>query len=400
MKLLTTIVVITAIALIGTRVTFHRRRLPIGFRNILLTGIEYIVIGVILGKTGLNLIDAESLQSLKPFLLFGLGWIGFLFGLQFEVRLLRNLPRYYFSITAIQSAITFLAVAAVLFFVLWHSTELPLPLIALSSIILGCVGSCSAQSAIAIVRQNYRFENKGLIDLLRYISSVDGVFALLFFSIALCILPDQSRIAFDAFAALRWLLATVTIGVAPALILIILSGTKFSQAEFLAFIVGTVMFGSGLAFQTSHPPLISGFICGLITANFCRHRVRALTTALTAEKSIYIILLIIIGANWNLELGKSLLIAAAYWLMRLIGKLAGAYCATRAYRPKYATPPTVGLGLLSEGGLGIAIILSFRLLHSATADFLTTAVIVSVIVNEFISPRLILAQFRDAKPMR
>ena len=398
MKLLFGIIIIAIIALIGTRVTFLNRRLPIGFRNILLTGVEYIFIGAILGAMGINLIDAESLNSLKPFLLFGLGWIGFLFGLQFEIRLLRNLPRYYFSITAVQSTTTFLIIATSTYFILHFFIELPPPLVILSSIVLGCIGSCSAQSAIAIVNQNFRFENRGLIDLLRYISSVDGILALIFFGMALCILPNQDHTIPNTFASFRWILTTVLMGTVPAVILIILSHSRFTQSEFLIFVAGTVMFGSGLAFQTGHPPLISGLICGLITANFCRHRIRALTTAVTAEKSIYIILLLIIGARWNVEFNKSLLFAAVYWIIRVAGKLVGTYWATRIFKPTYTVPPAIGLGLLSEGGLGIAIILSFQLLHSSVADFLVTVVIFSLVVNEFISPRLILVQFKDRTP--
>jgi hypothetical protein len=72
MKLLLSIVVIVVIALMGSRLTFLNRRLPLGFKNILFTGAEYIFIGIILGRMGLNLIDTRSLNNLEPFLIFGL----------------------------------------------------------------------------------------------------------------------------------------------------------------------------------------------------------------------------------------------------------------------------------------------------------------------------------------
>ncbi|MBT4285972.1 MAG: hypothetical protein HOD92_01445 [Deltaproteobacteria bacterium] len=397
MKFLLAIVIIAVIALIGTRITFLNRRLPMGFRNILLTGVEYIFIGAILGSMGINLIDAESLNAFEPFLLFGLSWVGFLFGLQFEIRLLRKLPRFYFSITAIQATITFIIITSSTFFILNYLIGISSPSNIIASVALGCIGSCSAQSAIAIVSQNYRFQHKELIDLMRYISSVDGIFALIFFSIALCILPNQDQIEINASLSLYWIIKTAFLGIIPALILIILSKTRFTQAEFLVFVIGSVMFSGGLAFQLHHPPLISGLICGVLTANLCRHRVRALTTAITAEKSIYIILLIIVGAGWNFEITTVLLLAIGYWLFRVIGKLIGNYAATRIFKPKYSVPPMIGFGLLSEGGLAIAIILSLQLLHAAVADYLITVIILSVIVNELISPRLILAQFKNAK---
>jgi len=93
MKLLLAIVLIALIALIGSRLTFFSRRLTMGLKNIIFTGTEYIFLGVVLGNYGLNLLDAETLKKLEPFLLFGLSWIGFLFGLQFEAKRLMTLPR-------------------------------------------------------------------------------------------------------------------------------------------------------------------------------------------------------------------------------------------------------------------------------------------------------------------
>ena len=80
MKLLLSIVIIVVIAVVGSRLTFLNRRLPLGFRNIIFTGIEYIFIGVLLGQMGLNIIDSTSLNNLEPMLVFGLSIIGFLFG--------------------------------------------------------------------------------------------------------------------------------------------------------------------------------------------------------------------------------------------------------------------------------------------------------------------------------
>ena len=84
MRLIITLVIIAAIALIGSLFTFNRKKIPLGTRHILLTGIEYIFIGFILGPEILNILDRQTINDLHPFLSFGLGWIGFLFGLQFD----------------------------------------------------------------------------------------------------------------------------------------------------------------------------------------------------------------------------------------------------------------------------------------------------------------------------
>lgn len=397
MKFLIAIVVIAVIAVIGSRVTFLNRRLPIGFRNILFTGTEYIFIGLLLGSSGLNVLDRETLIKLDSILLVGLAWIGFLYGLQFEIRLLRTLPRHYFTITAIQSTVTFILVGSILFLFFLSFLDFSPLLLLLSALTLGATASCSAQSSIAIVNRNYQIGNRGLLDLMRYISSVDGLFALLFFGISLSIIPMGGTGTFNLLCSLRWLAISVLLGLIPALILILLSKTRFSQQEYSLFLVGTLLFCGGLAHQLHFSPLISGLICGVITANFCRHRLRALQITVQGEKSIYILLLLLIGASWRVQFDIGLVIGAGYFLLRLAGKLAGVYAATRLFKPIYDVPRRLGLGLISEGGLVIAILLNFKFFYPDVSNSLITAVVLSVILSEFLAPSFILMQFREGE---
>jgi len=395
MKLLLAIVLVSLIALIGSRLTFFSRRLTMGLKNIIFTGTEYIFLGIFLGSWGLNILDVETLKKLEPFLLFALSWIGFLFGLQFEVKRLKVLPRRYFSITAIQSFIVFVLVS----FVTWYSLNifalLPENYILLASITLGSAASCTAQSAIAIVNHNFRIGNRGLLGLMRYISSVDGLFALLFFAVALCILPRGGPVNFGLLKLTGWLAISIAMGILPALILIFLSSTRFTQQEYMVFLIGVIMFCGGLAERLHYSSLVVGLVCGFITANFCPHRLRALSIVIHAEKSIYITLLILLGAGWHFKVGVTLIIAAVYFLSRVVGKTVGVFAATRILKPKYEVPPKLGLGLISEGGLAVAIIINVTLLYPALSDALITIIILSVIINEYISPVLIVKQFGD-----
>ncbi|MFW6140372.1 MAG: cation:proton antiporter [Acidobacteriota bacterium] len=399
MKLLLTIVIITVIALIGSRLTFLNRKLPLGFRNIFFTGTEYIFIGVLLGKMGLNLIDPKILSSLAPFLFFGLSWIGFLFGLQFEFKSLKNLPRFFFSISAIQALFTFLVVTPIIFFSFRAFSSLPPDTIWIISLALGSASVCSAQSALAIVYNNYKFNNRKVFSLLHYISGIDGIFALAFFSITFFVFPLSGSTKFNLMDSLQWLLLASTIGILAAFIFIILSKTRFSQQEFIVIILGTVLFGGGLAMKTNNSPLFIGFIFGLITANFCRHRLRALEIMVHSEKSIYIILLVIIGAAWKLNFDFILIITGFYFLSRLLGKLGGVWLASRSFKSDFHIPWTAGLGLLSEGGFAVAIIISFSIFYPSLSDYLVTVVILSMIFNEIISPKLILSQLEKPKPI-
>lgn len=396
MKLLLSIVILITISLLGSRLTFLNRRLSLGFRNIMFTGTEYIFIGAVLGAMGLNVLDTDALKQLEPFLVFGLGWIGFLFGLQFNIRQLKSLATYYFSISAIQAIVTFILVTGSMFVIFSRFLKQPDILALMIAATLGSGASCTAQSALAIVNKNYRFKNRRLLDLMRYISGLDGFYGLLFFAVAMSMFPGGHIDGFDILKSLKGLSITIAIGVIPALIMISLSKVRFSEQEFMVFIIGTVTLCGGLAHQVHHSPLIAGFICGVVTVNFCRHGLRALSVVMHAEKSLYIILLLLLGASWTLDLDAPfvLVMTVTYFLVRMLGKWSGNLMGVKLFKPPHEVPGSIGLGLLSDGGLTVAIIVNFQLLYPAIADPVITAVIISVIASEILSPWLILGRFK------
>jgi len=393
MKLLLAIMLIALISLLGSRLTFLHRRLPLGFRSILLTGVEYIFIGAVLGQMGLQVLDKPTLDSLEPFLVFGLCWVGFLFGLQFEIKSLKKLPRFYFSITIIEAIITFIWVSCATFWGLKVLLGLATAETLVAALLLGSMAACTAHSAIAIVSRNARISEKRLLGLLRYLSSVDGLIALIVFGLVLSLGTGLENGVFTGLKSLRWLGMSTLLGLLAAVILILLSRVKFTAQEYLVFLIGTIMFAAGSAQELQHSPLVTGLICGVLVANFCRHRLRAMDIVLHSERSIYVILLLLIGASSSFRLDLSLLLAIVYFFSRLMGKFSGVLVAVRLFKPQYPVPATLGLGLLSEGGLSIALILDFKLLYPMLTDTLSTIIIISIIVNELIGPRLILAQF-------
>jgi len=391
MKLLVAIGIIALISVIGSRLIFIQNRLPLGIRHLLITGTEYVLIGMLLGKIGLNILDPTTIADLEPFLIFGLCWIGFMYGLQFEIRLLKSLPRYYFSITFIQSFVTFLCVFCTAYLAIWYFVPFPFPLRIAIALTLGSMSACSAQSAVAIISKNYAIENRSLLDLLRYITGVDGVFALLFFTLGTAALSGVNSHIFSLVEPIRWLLISASAGILPGLILIILSRTRFTASEYMVFVLGTILFCGGLAFQLKALPLVSGFVCGIVTANLCRHRLRALSIVVRSEKTIYIILLLLIGAIMELGPTYLLFLIGLYIFVRIGGKIVGVYLATRIFRPRYPVPATLGLSLIAEGGLAAAIVLDVSLLYPDAAQFLIPVLVFSLILNELIAPRFILS---------
>ena len=85
MKIVVGVALVILIALLGSRRTFTKVKLPLAARHIYLTGTEYILVGLCLGGLLLDLLDQASLKGLDPLLFLSLGWIGLMFGIQLEM---------------------------------------------------------------------------------------------------------------------------------------------------------------------------------------------------------------------------------------------------------------------------------------------------------------------------
>ena len=92
MKVTFALLIIIFLAFSGYHLTFRHFRLPLFARIFYLTGTEFLVLGLLLGPQFLNLMDPETQKGLAPLTALLLGWIGLLFGFQFEIKKLRRVP--------------------------------------------------------------------------------------------------------------------------------------------------------------------------------------------------------------------------------------------------------------------------------------------------------------------
>src|SRR5690606_27164141 len=87
-------------------------------------------------------------------------------------------------------------------------------------------------------------------------------------------------------------------------------------------------------------------------------------------------------------------LALGYTVVRLIAKLTGAWVAARAIRPLLQVPDTLGLGLITQGGMSLAIALAIVLAYGGLAGAspalvnFTSAVVIGVVLSEVIGPFL------------
>ncbi|MCK5222629.1 MAG: hypothetical protein KAR14_13670, partial [Candidatus Aminicenantes bacterium] len=352
-------------------------------------------LGLLLGGSGLKILDADTIRKFQPFLIFGLAWVGYLYGIQFEIKLVMALPKKFFSITAIQAIITFIIVSLSMFTFFHLLSIISLEKAIIISIVLGITALSTAQSALAIANRNFKFKDQRLFDLLRYIAAVDGLFSMFFFSVFLAFTNPGTATIVPLLSALKWTGLTAFAALIPAMIFLLMNKTGYKHGDFLLLLTGIIAFTGGMSWQLGLSPLISGLIAGIFIANTCKFRIRALNFLSDGEKPIYIIMLIILGAGWDLGQKMSIAAVLIFIIFRTAGKVTGNFAAVKSFRSAFRIPPGVGFSLLSQGGISFGIIINFNIIYPELSTWIIYIILISTFFFELISPRLILASFQD-----
>jgi len=383
-KILVAVVVLTVLALVGSRRGSVSHGLPEAVK-MLFTGSEFIVIGLLLGSGFLNVIDEETLERLRPFVCVALGWVGFLFGLQFDRRTLQRLPHGFLAISVSVAVITMVAVACAMGFLLGGTASLAI-------VMLAAAAACTGQTGIALVVGRKQPRSRDVMTLLRFVSSLDSMVGVMVFGVAMSLLAGHPFGSAGYLAGLEWLVISVAIGFLTAWIFVSLTLTRTSQAELVLYLLGVIALASGVAFGLRLSVLFVNVVCGVVVANLAHVRSirgRVMDLMAHSERFLYLLLLVLAGAYWSLPDRWTLIAAGIYVMARGVGKVIGGYVSTRGLTRQHPVPRLVGLGLVSQGGMALAIVIDFLpAAPSALSQAIVGIAITAIIANELLAPWL------------
>ncbi|MFC1662446.1 hypothetical protein ACFL3S_13500, partial [Gemmatimonadota bacterium] len=134
-------------------------------------------------------------------------------------------------------------------------------------------------------------------------------------------------------------------------------------------------------------------VMGAVVANLSPDPDRVFRILQEWEKPIYVVFLILAGALLEFPTFWVLPLGLAYALIRAGGKLLGNVAMARIVPLPFPTPKRLGLGLLPQGGISLAMAISAVLTYTgltlggvSAVDFLFVVVVLGVIFSELSGP--------------
>ncbi len=393
------VLLLVLIGLLGARLSFAEREVPLGPRIFIAIGGPFLFLGFLLGPHLGRVLSPALIGQLTPFLALGLGWIGLLFGLQLDRLHLRQFPLRFLAMTWIQAAVAFgiIYLLGRLVTDAWFGQSYDA--IVLVAAATACV---STPAAIALISNTYRARGP-VTRLLFYVGSLDAAVGIVVIGFTLAAYHAGAPGRGLSLNPVEWLAVTLLLGLFFGILFLSLTRVRPRPQELMLLLIGLVLFAAGLAFYLSLSPLLVCMIAGSVIANFSPMRRRVYTALSQWEKPIYIMLLVLAGALLEFPSWWIAPLVAAYVASRVIAKWAGGLVAWRLKPGELRLPPSFGLALTPQGGLSLAMAISFVLIYVPIAPELEAAkniffatVVLAVGISDLIGPFLVRAVLETA----
>lgn len=362
----------------------------LGRRFLIVSGAEYLLLGILVGPEVSGLLNASVVGQFAPFMTLALGWIGALIGAQFHVRELIRIPSVYYRVAFIEAITSLAVVAAATALLLIYFLDATRTDATIAGIALGAIATASAPSGIALVARELRRRGP-LVQQLEVSTAIDALVAIVVFGILLAIVHLAPAGATRPPTPTEWAVISLAIGFVGGALFHLFLGEESDPDRLFIALGGALVLASGAAAYLRLSPLLPTLLIGAVLVNTSRNAAQIRDVLTRVEKPLYYVLLLFVGAAWSREPGLIWLVPVLLFLVvRVLAKLGSARLAARIEGTLDTVGPTWGRALLGHGGLAVALAFNYQLLDELPyRNVVFTAAIVSVLLTEVTSARLV-----------
>lgn len=345
------------------------------------TGSLYLLLGYLIGPNLFNVFNKEISQQLNVLYALVLGWIGFLIGLQANIKSIKRFQKEYFRFATINIiiavVISFIALCQSYHLVdrFFNETEI---------FILAIAGAVTSPIMIAVISRDYKLSGR-VSYLLQFAAAFDNMLGIILVGLVMSYTSDISFLNIYNPGVLI-IFVSIIIGTIASYLFCLLSKDMKTDQEIFLLVLGLLLFIVGIAFYLKQSLLFMSFVFGFGIANLPVNTKKIYLSIQQVEKPLYILLLIFVGANLEFESKEYWLYLAVFIAVNLFAKMISGYFANFSMSQNSRIHKTIGMANLSMGGLSLAIILDFHLTNvSGYSQLLLFILAVSLVINDIIS---------------
>jgi len=372
---------------VGARI-FQKLRIP--------QVVGYIVIGLILGRSALKVIDINLIMSLSPLNMLALGIIGFTIGGELKLDLFKRYGKQFFVILICEGVFAFLAVGmltglAAYFFT--HDLNQSMAM----GVMLGAISSATAPAATVDVLWEYK--TRGILTrTIMAIVALDDALALLIYgfagSIAAVLLGSGNGGWLVDLGMPFWeIFGAVALGLGIGLVLVYIVNRMEESDKILAFAVATIMLGVGLSTLMRVEAILTAMTVGVVLVNFLPRRSKDVFEIVGRfSPPIYVLFFVLVGARLKVS-GVPVwivVLATVYVIGRSLGKISGSWFGACISKSPAVVRKYLGICLFSQAGVAVGLsILASERFGGSIGETIILVVTSTTFLVQIIGPPLV-----------
>lgn len=325
--------------------------------------VGYIIIGIIIGESGLKFISQETVANMDPFNFFALGLIGFSIGGELKSSVLKKYGKQFIWILFFEAFTAFFVVGAIMFTAVFLLTKNIFYSMALS-LLFGSISSATAAAGTTDVLWEYRAKGP-MTSILLGIVALDDVVALFLFAISASIISSiqgsgTSSLWANIFTPIMEIGGAVVIGVIAGYVLSYLVRHYQDTERVLSFSIGAILAALGISGILKLDTIMTCMVMGFVLTNTAGKAADGMFSQINKfTPPIYVVFFVLVGAKLNIkQFGKEpiiLLLLVLYLGGRTLGKMVGASLGAVLGKASAKIRRFLPFTLFSQSGVAIGL---------------------------------------------
>lgn len=364
----------------------------------IVSGAEYLLLGILLGPHASGLLGPDLLDRFGPVITLGLGWTGALLGAQFVLPRLIRIPGVVYGVAITEALLTLTIVAAAEWLVLVYGLGIAAEMALVPAIAMGAMAGVTSETGVAVATAGRRSHDP-LVQQLTVSAGVGASVAVMTIGLLLAVVHPPVSVTPRGPTPTEWAVINVALGAVGGMLFHLFVGDERQPDRLFIALIGAIILVSGAAAHLHLSAMLSAAVFGAILANTSLRHGEIHASLARIERPLYFTMLVLAGAAWSPERKHWFLLTAAFLVIRALGKVGGARLAARAGGTLKQLGVNWGYGLLGQGGFALVVGLGYLQMEDLPAgSFVFTAVGVSVLLTDLLSARFAASVFAPGAP--
>lgn len=356
--------------------------------------VGYIIIGILVGQTGLNIVNKELINTFLPFNDFALGLIGFMVGGELKVSMFRKYGKQFTIILFLEaltaSVFVFIIVFALCMLVLGNAGY------AMAyALVFGSIAAATAAAGTTDVIWEYKAKGP-LTTTILGIVALDDILALFVYAISSAFVKKLIGVSgtsgswADILLPMYEIFGAAIIGIFSGAILSWLLNKFDDEERIFTFSVGAMFLVLGVAIALKVDMIMAAMMMGVVITNHTPEKSKKVFKIMERISTpIYVLFFVLVGAKLNITGMTTLVLyfVLAFLVGRSAGKMLGSWLGAKISKVSPIIAKCLPLCLFSQSGVAIGLaILSGQRFPGEVGDNVVAVITATTFIVQLLGP--------------